>query len=727
MDYRTPGTNPTYETFGDGTRDYSSLSSWVTATAVNCVGTTTSYHLNMFPDSASFPDVATISGATVNATYRRSMSLDASVTWNGSPTTGVRFVQSTSNVTLTISEAFFRCWHFSVEQSTSAAANTFGIACNAANAMIIGVNAKCTNAGSGTGRGFRSYGTSTDLFFWMCTAWECEGNGFHLDGGAVTKWLYGCKAIDNGDYGFNQFAGTCVAKNCAADGNATGSFDTVWDTRCIGNAADDTLVPGMSRLTGVTFAYVDYASNDYRTAVSCPSAGMGADLSDDDQFPFDVDLFGVDLTGNDFPIGWNWDAAMNHTPTPFEVLGFIKTQDTAPATQNLRGMRHTPVALVMQHINFNLAQAIPADMSYGLGFADETTQFCVHITSEDNVLTTNARRHHSLTLGTGFDMAGSQEWAIQQGAFSLNQSSLTVNPNPATDIQAHILSLGNVDGSNLQAKVGTFTTKGSTGSQIVSSVPFEPEVIIFLTCGLATASANGLHAKLSLGMSDAVQDVCVSTRAEDGVGTSNAQTDFALDRVISIFNDTADTELDGASLTNFRSNGFELNWLAHGSSAFTVGFLALRGFTSGAVAVDTETAKTTTGTKATTGLGGQPQGVLTLSAGDSQTTPQSNPGISLATAFADARRAFACAAMDQDGLGTTNATSYMDDHAVVIPNPAGSAACEAELDSLDADGYTLDWTKVTGAAETFATLAGEVFVQLASGAQRYFRNRLFRR
>src|SRR5687767_1350697 len=106
------------------------------------------------------------------------------------------------------------------------------------------------------------------------------------------------------------------------------------------------------------------------------------------------------------------------------------------------------------------------------------------------------------------------------------------------------------------------------------------------------------------------------------------------------------------------------------------------------------TSPTSNGLQAISGLGFQPKAIIFYGVSQTSSGGISTAGIGMVLGFATSatnRAAFGW--HDQGAVATTVTGSYFESaSAIMLPNPASGVFAQADLDSIDSDGFTLDWT-----------------------------------
>jgi hypothetical protein len=211
----------------------------------------------------------------------------------------------------------------------------------------------------------------------------------------------------------------------------------------------------------------------------------------------------------------------------------------------------------------------------------------------------------------------------------------------------------------------------------------------------------------SIGWANTTQQASISATSQDNVADSNTHGILRSDRLISHI--TAAGNLMSASLDSFDSDGFTLDRHETTAASATLSYLALAGTFQSNIGVDTQ--KTSTGTKATTGIGFAPDLVFFGSAqrvADSAVTAEAFQSVGAA----DGTAQNVAGRTDHDALGSsqggkTYSTAKVLRHITVGAGagPTITTVAEADVDSLDGNGFTLDWTTADATAREFFYLA----------------------
>jgi hypothetical protein len=253
---------------------------------------------------------------------------------------------------------------------------------------------------------------------------------------------------------------------------------------------------------------------------------------------------------------------------------------------------------------------------------------------------------------------------------------------------------------SLLAKVGSFAANTSTGDQAVTGVGFTPKAIIFFGSAV-TATGFSAGAQAFFGFTaGASESFCGTLASDDNANPSNSAKRAAA-KCIAMLTSGATNSADAeADLKTFDADGFTITWTDAPAAAYLVNYLALGGDTLTNAKAGEYAAPAGTGDASVTGVGFQPDCLITfgpaINAGAPQTAVNAQNMFGLATATQEATCRFA----DADNQTTTNVNSEQEG----AQFKAWAGTFESTLSTMDADGFTENWT---------TTLSGRRFYYLA--------------
>ena len=252
------------------------------------------------------------------------------------------------------------------------------------------------------------------------------------------------------------------------------------------------------------------------------------------------------------------------------------------------------------------------------------------------------------------------------------------------------IALGGADLSN--AKVVSFT-RSTTGSYSTTGLGFQPTSLIVLATKPTTDS--GVEGSISLGWTDGTASFVVGNNGYDNVGRRSAVRSTKLFEIVSGWGSTI---LDG-TLVSLDADGFTIT-LATCTDPCQFVVMALRG---PQVKAGTFSSPTSTGSQATTGVGFQPAALLTLGNGETAAgvnTTKFKAGFGAGTSSTNR---VAVAGFTESG----NADGVVSGSQIVrhLSDATPTTLVAADLTSLDADGFTLNWSTVDASARMHGYLA----------------------
>lgn len=376
------------------------------------------------------------------------------------------------------------------------------------------------------------------------------------------------------------------------------------------------------------------------------------------------------------------------------------TQPGSTGTQAITGVGFQPKA-VLFFIQPNTTDGSSANLQVGFGAATSSTaRGAISGWSQDNQGTSSTLRA-TITTGClylrdgGTNVAAADMDSLDSDGFTLDWTV-----TDATGRKVGFIALGGDDLTN--ASVLNFNLNNTTGNQSVTGAGFQPDCVIFLQA--LVSSASTFEASLLMGLGFAVSSTersAFGISSENGQGTSDTDKRLVSDECISLpWNGGVLQEADFVSMD---SDGFTINLSSTNGTRRCVA-LCLKG---GQYAIGTDTQKTSTGTKATSGLGFQPTGLILGSANATSSASTTNTA-RMSVGFASGATERACVFVgDTDNQSTTVSDTDYDSAAAIKMLTEGTPTVDAEADlsSFDSDGFTLNWGTADATAREFAYLA----------------------
>lgn len=256
--------------------------------------------------------------------------------------------------------------------------------------------------------------------------------------------------------------------------------------------------------------------------------------------------------------------------------------------------------------------------------------------------------------------------------------------------------------------MGLITLEASTGLQSFTGVGFMPEALMLFGVLLDPANPDQFE-------DEGILHVGMAVGGDQWAGGGHTQ--YLSDNKSSYWNDDAivASVLVGvlaveATLDSFDADGFTLDVTTAPPTDIRLVYFAMEG--QGGYAIGTDQAPTGTGNQAITGLGFQPAAVFFAST--------SQPALGVNTGYfkpmfggGDATESYAAWTGMTQGDPYCDSVAYKDACLLFMTDAdAGgpfqpTTDAEAELISLDADGFTLDWNVADGTGRYFSWFAVE--------------------
>lgn len=378
---------------------------------------------------------------------------------------------------------------------------------------------------------------------------------------------------------------------------------------------------------------------------------------------------------------------------------------TEPATtgnQAYTGVGFQPVALLIWSEAQRTADGAQAGARLTIGVGTSATaRNAIAVESRDAQATADTNRYHDTAGIVRVIATGDSTITAAADLVSLDSDGFTLNWTDVHDSGSarlyHYLALGGADLTN--AKAGSFTSSGSGGNQGVTGVGFQPDCVLLLGTAHASTGLTGQNI-FGFGAFTASDQWAIGMDDVDNAATTNAARTQRTDKCWHHhFNGS---EFHSGAFTSMDSDGFTINWSR--ASGRTMTYLALKGgqFTAGSISQ-----KTSTGTQGYTGVGFPPVGVLLASFCNTSTTSQVDSArFSLGAASgATSRAATWFGSADNQADSVSDSATSQTVAITMQTEGTPTEVARADLDSFDADGFTLDWEAADATAREILYLA----------------------
>lgn len=379
-------------------------------------------------------------------------------------------------------------------------------------------------------------------------------------------------------------------------------------------------------------------------------------------------------------------------------------QKTTTGNQAYTGVGFQPKAIIFFMTGLG-AVGSGATARMGVGIAlSSSSRAAVNADDLDNLATTDTDRRHDNTkciicVAGGTIVAAADLVSMDSDGFTLNWTTTDGGTRPVS-----YLALG---GADLSVFLKQIQAPNATGNVAYTGVGFQPEAMLAISSVNNNAPpVTNNDAAIAIGITDGSLSRGTSYSADHNVGASTYKSGY--DAVFLLGNDAAiasATTRQNATFVSFDSDGFTLSWNDSDATDY-YWILCLRGvnFKTGSI-----TQPAAPGTQAITGVGFQPSALFVFSGQktaliDASTTQ--NYGLSIGVASGASARSVAWVGGVDAADPTVTDRAYATDQLVTLWTPATPTKIgEADLDSFDSDGFTLDWGTANGTQHLLAYLA----------------------
>lgn len=374
--------------------------------------------------------------------------------------------------------------------------------------------------------------------------------------------------------------------------------------------------------------------------------------------------------------------------------------NTSTGDQVVSGVGFQPKAVLFWG-NRLTATGYGTGLGFFFGAATSSSQrWAMSIYSDDAAASSNTGRHSSDTACISILLTGTPTQDAIADFVSFGSDGFTINWSdaPASAWLIHALCLGGSEISNAFAGDDLSDTVVST--QAYTGVGFQPTFLLFGSISIATIGTLTANANLCIGMaSSASAEGVTAFRDRDAQPSMAVAQRQRSDFSIQMLSNSAGGASAAADFVSFDSDGFTLNWSTVDAAAPPFFYLALKG---GQHKVGIETQALSATTKATTGVGFAPSGLFVTSAGAitntgvDQTQARMTVGASDGTTEGHTWIQSLDAAADSDVDSRT-----VTDKVLGMSTQPSTTSAEADLQSFDTDGFTLNWSTADAVAREF--------------------------
>lgn len=256
-------------------------------------------------------------------------------------------------------------------------------------------------------------------------------------------------------------------------------------------------------------------------------------------------------------------------------------------------------------------------------------------------------------------------------------------------------------------KTGTITSPTSTGNAAFTGIGFQPKALILIfekqtTSGTGVSFIHGMGFGISSSSRRAISSVFLDAVSGGTINMARAQSNSS---ILYAYNTTSGSTSAFlvADLVSFDSDGFTLNFTTVQASGYLVSYIAFGGVDLTNVAIKDVRAPASTGSQAYTGVGFQPDMLITISNSDTSAGPGSshNSGARATMGLGISGTNKAAHSVSDDNSGKKYAKVQKTGITMAADVITPSILYEASLTSLDSDGFTWNWVTTSANRYTF--------------------------
>lgn len=413
-------------------------------------------------------------------------------------------------------------------------------------------------------------------------------------------------------------------------------------------------------------------------------------------------FFGLSQQGEGVP---SVEAATN-----YESGTFVKS--TSTGSQEINGLGFRPKAVIF-YWNRQTADGFASEQSSGIGFTNgPNDERAVAIAENDAADTSNAGRRKSASQSIIILNSGSPTVGAAAELTSLNADGFTLNwlINEASADIIHYVAIGGTDITNVD--IGSFNVSGSTGSQSVTGVGFQPDALLTLHGNIGDLDTNLSSSSIGFGVATSSSEQGAFTIGSNDGQAANAGKLSTQSTSAVLLNELPGGTDAVADFTSFDSDGFTINVSNAPQYTWQVFYLAVKGAQFN---VGSFSQSVSTGSQDITGVGFQPTGLLTFGVnqvtGANRTAPSTFSFGTAQTAESQSGIWSEVDNVDPSDANMYSSSSYILTHA----SSPSTIDAQARLSRFLDDGFRLIWdTADTTAREVIYFAVGSVPIQIDS-------------
>jgi hypothetical protein len=377
--------------------------------------------------------------------------------------------------------------------------------------------------------------------------------------------------------------------------------------------------------------------------------------------------------------------------------GSFQVSDTNLSQEVSHTLGVTPKAIIVYSTASAAYSTTNADIEFGMGISTgpSGTSRCVTYTSQNGVTTPNTSHRIAEKLLVVKDAtAASLFIEATISAWDTDSFTITLSASSNTYIFNYII----IGGSDVQAKIVEWNVPTTEQNYSVTGMGFKPDLVFNLGARVESPAVDTTtdHAEIMFGAFNIAGEQFVQNLLSRDFGSATNSQTVRYQRTTSClaFNDST-TFVQEASFVSMDTDGFTLN---HTTAYDTVGggkafSLGLKGIRTKIGTLTKPSSASGAPDQSVTGMGFTPEAIMlssVINSSSSSYTDHAMFSLGFASAVGDESSA---TVNDIDALGTTDSNKWISNTRVYVQNEGTDGALEADADlkTLDAAGFTIDW------------------------------------
>lgn len=372
------------------------------------------------------------------------------------------------------------------------------------------------------------------------------------------------------------------------------------------------------------------------------------------------------------------------------------TARTSTGAQAITGLGFTPKLVLIWGIRQASVDPLVAargDYAVGFGAADGVTEFAFSFAASNSLNEAHSSKENNrvihIDLSDGTPAGSATMSSLDSDGFTLDWQTANTG-----SMIFQYLAFGGADITDIAIVQHEFDL--TSGSHSVTGAGFEPDGLIAVLTDDTFGIDNVVTAVFNLGFAD-------RGLAGAFVGFKKATTSFETEAAgvgpyfLGGYDIGSSSSIQfRASLTSMDADGFTYTTVTANAPPIHGFYIAIKG--GGFFVSENRTSPGSTGLQRIDAFGFTPEAVIVISHADID--DGINTPMALAAASSPTQRG-GLGVWSERGEVNSGRVQRSDNLLDLLTNTGDGTKAEADLDSIDGDGITLDWTKVNGAANDF--------------------------